>query len=789
MSHVNNYLSVPVLSILMLALSLTTTVAAPAKQLADHPEVINKRPVALSDEAEQFLKTRGEQSAVVWLYFTDKNVFTQDDYQRAAAEVIFSEKVLSRRAKAGINDVLFIDLPVFSQYVEAVIDLGGDHRRTSRWLNAASFEIPWDLLDQTGALPFVAYIEPVVFFKRDEVPIDSEIQDDSDSSSGEERTLDYGQATSQLNQINVPPVHDKGFTGLGVTLAIFDTGFRKSHEVFAQHYTDGRVLAEYDFVFNDGNTANEPIDASSQWDHGTLIWSVSGGYNPGVLIGPAYQANFLLAKTEDVRSETQVEEDNWVAAVEWADSLGADVITSSLAYSDWYSYSDLDGQTAVTTIAANLATSLGIVVCNAMANSGPGAGTLHAPADAFEILACGAVSSSGSIASFSSRGPTFDGRTKPEVCARGVSTAAATSSSDISYGSASGTSLSTPLVAGAACLLVQARPTFPPQLIRAALMETADNAATPDNNLGWGVINIDAALSWGASFTTDTTIGEAPLTVQFTGASTVTVSSWLWDFGDGFSSSDQSPVHTFISPGAFTVSLTVGSVYGPITTVKADHILIVADTLFFVSDSAFAGDSMTMSVHLTNAIELDRILVPFEYGGDIDLDFLLSVEFGERTEYFEYKAIVAIDNSNERYAIELATDLGTDQPPLPPGSGEVFRLNFRINSLELGGLGSLVDTTSQLPKALKLITGTAAYAPVVFPGTISTIWIKRGDCNYNGFIDIIDIVHLVNYFFSVGPPPVTIQAGDADASLGLTLLDIIYLVDYLFRGGPPPVTP
>ncbi|RMF94466.1 MAG: hypothetical protein D6741_12600, partial [Planctomycetota bacterium] len=276
-----------------------------------------------------------------------------------------------------------------------------------------------------------------------------------------------------------------------------DTGFRKSHEAFAFHYAQGHVLAEHDFVFGDGNTANEAGDNPNQWDHGTYIWGTSGGHMDGKIYGPAYEANFILCKTEDIRSETPVEEDNWVAAVEFADSVGADVITSSLTYSAWYTYSDYDGQTATITIAANTADSLGIVVCNAMGNSGPSVGTLTPPADAFDIIAVGAVTSLGSIASFSSRGPTFDGRPKPEVVAQGVSTYASSAAGDAAYTNVSGTSLSTPLVAGLCCLVLEANPCLTPQQVREAVMMTADRAANPDSTTyGHGIPDALAAINY-----------------------------------------------------------------------------------------------------------------------------------------------------------------------------------------------------------------------------------------------------------------------------------------------------
>ncbi|UCD63528.1 MAG: S8 family serine peptidase [Candidatus Zixiibacteriota bacterium] len=465
-----------------------------------HSLVREVRPV--TDEVRRFLTERNADVARVWVFFTDKGLFTQAEFDAAAAAVTISDRALTRRAKVGRARVLMADLPVNDAYVRAATGHGGRLRRVSRWLNAASFDIPMTQLDVIADHDFVQAIKPVAAFEA-RPDVDLPQPDVPDYAPAVPGDLDYGMALAQLEQIKVPALHQRGLSGQGVTLAIFDTGYRKTHEVFAQHYVDGRVLAEYDFVFDDEETANEAEDAYSQWNHGTIVWSVAGGWLDGHLYGPAYGANFLLAKTEDVASETPVEEDNWVAALEWAEGLGADVVSSSLAYPDWYTYADLDGATAVITIAANTAAGLGIVVCNSMGNYGPDPGTLAPPADAFDMLAIGAVDALGNIAYFSSRGPTYDGRTKPEVCARGVSTSCATASGDATYGTASGTSLSAPLVAGAACLLIEAHPDYTPLMIRQAMMATGSQADAPDNDYGRGIVNAETAAACGDRGDTD----------------------------------------------------------------------------------------------------------------------------------------------------------------------------------------------------------------------------------------------------------------------------------------------
>ncbi len=685
------------------------------------------------------------------------------------------------------SDVCSSDL---DDYVNQIKQFGAKHRRSSRWLNASSFEIDVNNLDKISDLPFVKSIKPMLGFKKDysdistadDIPSDKNFQ-----SPFSAEVLNYGSSFTQLQQIQVPAVHLKGYSGNGVTLCLTDTGFRKSHEAFAAAYADGRVLSEYDFVFNDSNTANEAEDWSSQWDHGTLIWSVSAGKLDGQIYGPAYNANILLAKTEDVRSETPVEEDNWVAALEWADSLGADVISTSLGYTDWYTTSDYDGNTATITLAANTCASLGIVLCNAMGNEGAGTTTLIAPADAFDILAIGAVNSSGDLASFSSRGPTFDGRIKPEVCAMGVSTYSASSSGDNNYTTASGTSLSTPLVAGATCLLIEARPLFTPIHIRQAIMETADRADTPDNNYGWGIVNIDAALGWGADISSDIQTGDAPMTVNFNGSSALNVTSWSWDFGDGNTSTVQNPSHTYASTGLFDVSLTIDTDEGVITNLQTGYVAVLGDTMTFSSDSVFAGNQAVLSVLLTNSQPLSEIRVPFQFF-DSPAIVLDSVTLGSRTAGFEEIVPIALDSWNNKYTYRLRSDIGGGSPDLPGGSGEIMQIHFTIDEWELGGLSYEVDTTS-LPFSLELTSPAIVYGPHFQKGSLKTKNIMRGDLTYDFVINLSDLVAMINFAFDFGEPLLSNQMYDVNADKNMNVTDVVYMVSYMFQNGPPPVNP
>jgi len=751
-----------------------------------------KADIALSASARQALIDRDGDTVRVWVFFTDKGVSTQAEFAARASSVSIAPRASRRRAKVGRSQVVFADLPVPSEYLDGVAALGGKLRRVSRWLNGASFDLPANRIDQVAALPYISRMQPLAVYHGAPLPEESgnRQEDSPPPQSLSADALNYGYATGQLNQINVPPVHEKGFHGEGVTLAVFDTGFRKTHNAFAAHFAEGRVLAEYDFIFNDSNTANEAEDWSSQWNHGTYTWSTSGGQDDGNLYGPAYKSNFILCKTEDVRSETQVEEDNWVAALEWVDSLGADVVTSSLSYYTFdggtgYTQADMDGQTAVTSIAASMAADMGIVVCNSAGNSGPSSPSLSAPPDAFDILTCGAVDASGNLASFSSRGPTEDGRIKPEVTAQGVSTSCAVPTSDNSYGTMSGTSLSTPLVAGATCLLIQAKPYYTPRQIRWALMETANNAGTPDNNNGWGLINLDSALKWGAYFGSDLTVGNAPATVQFYDSSTVTPTSRKWQFGDGDSSTVQNPSHYYGEPGAYNVTFSIGTdTMGTITDIRRGYIVLLGDTLTFEPTAGVPGSQAIMSVNLKNSQELSKLTIPitFEDSPYITFD---SATLGDRASYFEYFQLVGLIPSTNSYAYDLKADDGGGHPPLAAGEGEVMRLYFSLSPSTPLGSSINVDTTS-VPKVLQVVSQFLTYAPAVVPGTIGSTSSVRGDVNDDGELDISDLIYLVDYMFTQGPPPVNPISGDVNGDGATDISDLVYLVDYMFNDGPPP---
>ncbi|PWB68206.1 hypothetical protein C3F09_12145 [candidate division GN15 bacterium] len=779
--------------ILACALSVGSVQAEPSA-LSQEPVVIQKASQVISDQTRTILSSRNPYVAKCWVFFTDKGVFDSRAFQRQAAAVEINEHAMTRRAKVGMNRVLFVDLPVVATYVHQIENLGGQLRYESRYLNAASFEIPMDALNTVAALPFVAEIQPIAEYIRPPEP--TEDRPPSTGAASGTNDLPYGSSYTQLNLMKVPTVHNKGYNGSGVTLAVFDTGFRKSHQAFANAYAEHRVLGEYDFIFHDSNTANEAVDVSNQWSHGTSTWSLAGGQYSGQLYGAAYKANFLLCKTEDVRSETHVEEDNWVAALEWSDARGVDVVTSSLGYRTFdagqtsYTYADMNGATAICTKAANKADSLGIIVCNSMGNDGPSAGTLSAPADAFGILAVGAVYSNGTIAGFSSRGPTYDGRTKPEICAMGVSTYAASSNGDAAYNNAfSGTSAACPMAAGAVCLLVQAHPDWPPALIRQAIMATASNATAPNNTYGWGIVNIDSAMTWGVNFATDTHIGPAPLTVQFTNSSQIASTSLLWNFGDGQTSTLPNPSHQYSTPGHFTVTLTLQTEYGPMSAQKPDYVAVTADTLRFGNDSVFAGHQGIKSITLTNTQLLTELTVPFRVAASPLRITVDSITLGARTSYFDVLSFQLFDPVNNQYVCRLIANSGTSNPPLAEGSGEILKVYWTTHPYDLGDLQNSIDTATLVSQHLGLVSTGLTYVPTSFTGTMSTRHILRCDLTGNLFIDLSDLSALISYLTGGGFAPTTVQSGDFNADYIVDLSDLSSLVSYLTTGAPYPVNP
>ncbi len=452
--------------------------------------------------------------AKLWVWFTDKGFAGAEAEERAVVALHASANPRQaarrqlRRTDAGLFDAR--DLPVCAAYLDAVAATGARMRVSSRWLNAASFEATPEQAAAIGGLPFVTRIEPVRGGRRDGLiePEDEMVVVRPPVIDGEDGSLRgpppiEGLAAPQQAQSGITSLHQMGFTGAGVIIGVLDTGFRRTHAVFNFPGHVLNVIAEHDFVFGDGQTANEAGDDPAQHNHGTYILSQLGAYNPGVFCGGAYDASFVLAKTEDVRSETPIEEDYFVAGLEFVEMHGADLMTASLGYIDWYTQADLNGATAVTTIAVNVATANGLICLTAAGNEGNNPSTtsshLIAPADSLLGITVGAVDASGATAGFSSDGPTADGRVKPEVMARGVEVVSCRAGNNTDYTLVSGTSLSTPIMASAVACLVQAHPAWTVAQMRSYLFWAGDyfianGTHDPQFIRGYGVVNAAAGL-------------------------------------------------------------------------------------------------------------------------------------------------------------------------------------------------------------------------------------------------------------------------------------------------------
>ncbi len=450
----------------------------------------------------QLSKSTSISELQVWIFFNDKGS-EADSYLLKPGSVV-SEKSLQRRSKVFTSYALLenTDLPVSASYIKQVQSAGFKLKQKSKWFNGVSGYASVSVLNVISTLPFVKQIDLVACLPKNYEKTESDFTIDVSKSIQNKiqspNLLDYGNSSSQVQQINVHEVHNLGYTGQGVTVCVMDAGFnRLTHEVFSTM----NIIAAYDFVNNDPGVGDSTDMGGGS--HGTQTLSAIGGFKEGKLVGPAFGANFILAKTENTDSETPIEEDNWIAALEWADSIGVDVTSTSLGYFGYdapfvgYTWENMDGNTARITIAADLAVKKGIVVVNSAGNEGFNSthNTLAAPSDGDSVIAVGSVTSSGTRSSFSSVGNTVDGRIKPDIMAMGSSVTLASPINDTRYSTASGTSFSCPLAAGVAALILNAKPDLTPIQVRDALRNSASRNQNPDREYGWGIINALNAIN------------------------------------------------------------------------------------------------------------------------------------------------------------------------------------------------------------------------------------------------------------------------------------------------------
>ncbi len=406
------------------------------------------------------------------------------------------------------------EIPVAEAYIDSVLAVTDSITVRSRWLNAISVPALSDQLEKISSFSFVKSIQPVARMARPEPIHDRIYSDDIQSMVFNDDTY-YGHATTQIKIHGIHILQNAGITGDGITIGFLDTGYRWDQHIALQN---ANVIAERDFV------AEHYIDDElppSHYTHGTLVFSVVAGYDPGTFVGVAPDAYFLLGATEDIRTETPIEEDFWVAGIEWMAEMGVDIVSTSLGYSifdepyDSYTPDDMDGKTAVTTVAADRAFEEGILVIASAGNSGhTDWRIITSPADGEYVIAAGAVDPNQTIAPFSSRGPSADGRIKPDVSAMGIDVVGALTNTD-GYRFASGTSLSAPIISGTAGLVYSARPDLSAGELRNALQMSARRDGEPDNTYGYGLLDAPAALAYPVLRVSD--MGEQLIQVYLTG--------------------------------------------------------------------------------------------------------------------------------------------------------------------------------------------------------------------------------------------------------------------------------
>ncbi|MFM2375377.1 MAG: hypothetical protein RLZZ165_474 [Bacteroidota bacterium] len=415
------------------------------------------------------------QADKYWVHFADK----ADAAAWKPADAL-SQRSLERRERQGL-ELQPSDRPVTRAYIETVSQTGAKVLHASKWLNAVSVRMDATAAARVRALPFVREVG--------RIPVVIKDYDAPSGSPTSRAGYNSGLTQQQLEMVGLDKLHQNGYNGQGVLISVMDDGFRDADKNphLAHLLQTNRIVATHDFVHGDGNVYDEG-------NHGQYVLSILAGWDEGSsspenwFYGSAHGASFILCHTEDNSREVSQEEDNWVAAMEYADSIGADVFSTSLGYRSFdggggYTYADMDGNTTIITRAADMAASKGILVVNSAGNYG--ASKLLAPSDGDSVMSVGAVDSYRVLAGFSSWGPSADGRIKPDISAMGVDVSYLTSMGFPSSGD--GTSFSCPIASGLAACLLQSAPHTPNMVLYDAIIRSSDRYANPDTFYGYGI--------------------------------------------------------------------------------------------------------------------------------------------------------------------------------------------------------------------------------------------------------------------------------------------------------------
>ncbi len=429
-----------------------------------------------------------------WVQFTDKDNST---YSIDNPIEFLSQKAIDRRDAQNI-DVTEEDIPVNQSYIDQVLALGDINLlHSSKWFNSITIYTEDEtLIADIELLSIVSQVKSLVILKKgkyevEEVAASEKIYDPAD----------YGFSLAQLEEINGDALHELEYLGEGMLIFVCDGGFSNLDNVdaFDHLFDDDRIVGTHDFVDGDDNVYHSST-------HGTSVMGTMAGIIPNQLKGTGPGASYFLARTEDVGSEYEIEEDNWIAAAELADSIGADIVTTSLSYTTFddtslnHTYDDLDGQTTRVAIGAGIAAQKGMLIVVSAGNYF--LQTWHyigSPADAIDILAVGGITSDSSHSSFSSAGPSADGRVKPDITARGTAAATAnTGNNGVSF--VNGTSFSAPIISGISSCLWQAFPSATSLQIREAIIQSAHQYDSPDDIFGYGIPDYGIAMEYLQNF-------------------------------------------------------------------------------------------------------------------------------------------------------------------------------------------------------------------------------------------------------------------------------------------------
>lgn len=461
--------------------------------------------IIIDTETEEEVSSEEEEAEAINPFYRYR-VYLKDKkgspYSVKRPEEFLSQKAIERRNKQKLV-IDETDLPVNRTYLDKVESCGVRLINCSKWNNTVVVQTEdTTVMEKVVSLSCVDSVRKVATYTslpepdkertKSVVNLGGDPEEKSFFAGFKDDLIErhltssykYGNAYNQIKMLNGIKLHEQGYRGEGMTIAVIDGGFRNADVI--PYFKNTKILGAKDFAFIGGNPYEEE-------EHGTMVLSCIGANCRGQIIGTAPEASFWLLRSEDGHSEQMVEEDNWCAAVEFADSVGADVVSTSLGYTEYDNKSDnvryweLDGHTRLISKSASMGASKGMVLCQAAGNEGSYSRwkLISAPADGEDILTVGALTPKGEIAYFSSLGNSADNRIKPDVCAQGEECCVIDRDGEIT--TADGTSFATPITSGMVACYWQAHPELTAKEIISLIRSNGNNASHPNNVYGYGI--------------------------------------------------------------------------------------------------------------------------------------------------------------------------------------------------------------------------------------------------------------------------------------------------------------